>query len=206
MDIPVGLCVLSARRFFKTVFIISVSLTDFSVEYCSLMQMHQEVKHKCTVATVHGLQCVVIRSCLGVWRIGVKRIAFALYYLGIDYGIIDRVYHKLKVHHAVAAIDCLELLSVKTCRAFRKTELVVGFSLTDFRRNGIVINRVDCKIQYNQTVCTINSLMILLIRSGLGNIETIFVIRLPLTNINIKLRKCVKMYKQIKHYHTVATR
>ena len=168
------------------------------------MLVYNKIKNKGTIATIDCLQSIVIHA-LFCQSSAVKDIIIILYNFRTYRCIINRINSQYEGKQTVATISAGVCMSICACRCFVEAVKSVAFALTDGCSYRIIIRRVDYKIKDNDTVRSMDCLQTLIIRTGAVGIKAILGISLSMTYIGIEIRPRIHVYKQMKHYGTIAT-
>ena len=168
------------------------------------MLVYNKIKNKGTIATIDCLQGIVICTCPCQCHT-MKIINLVFYYRCIYCRTVNRINSQYKSKQTVATISTGVSMSICACRCFIEAVKRVSLALTDGCSYRIIVSRVDYKIKDNDTVRSMACLQTLIIRAGAVGIKAILGISLSMTYIGIEIRPHIHVYKQMKHYGTIAT-
>ena len=188
----------------KAVFGVSLICTNLCVKFRTHMLVYNKIKNKDTIATIDGLQGIVIHA-LFCQSSAVKDIIVILYNFRTYRCIVNRINIKYKGKQTVATISTGICMSICACHCFVEAVKSITLTLTDGCSYSIIIGRVNYKVKNNYTVRSMDCLQTLIICAGAVGIKAILGISLSLTYIGIEIRPRIHVYKQMKHYGTIAT-
>ena len=188
----------------KAVFGVSLICTNLCVKFRAYMLVYNKIKNKDTIATIDGLQGIVIHALFSQCHT-MKIINLIFYYRCIYCRTVNRINSQYKSKQTVATISAGVCMSICACCCFVEAVKSVTLALTDGCLYSIIIRRVNDKIKNNDTVRSMDCLQTLIIRAGAVGIKAILGISLSLTYIGIEIRPRIHVYKQMKHYGTIAT-
>ena len=157
-----------------------------------------------TVAAVDGLQRVSVRSRRGE-VLSKETVAAAFANLSGNRGVEDGVDRQRQRNHAVAAVDGLQGVGVRSRRGEVLSEEVVAAAVADFSGNRGVEDGVDYQGQCDHTVATVDGLQRVGVSACSGKILSEEVVASALANRSSDRRVDDIIDRQGQRNHAVAT-
>ncbi|KAF5044072.1 hypothetical protein DSECCO2_495640 [anaerobic digester metagenome] len=117
--------------------------------------MYNQVQNENTVASIHGVQTVVVCS-LVIVCIAAPDIALIVAYFSIVYHFESRMHNQVQDKNAVASIFRVETVVISSCVVIRIAAPVVAFIVTYFSRLRKFKSRMHNQMQDENAVASIH--------------------------------------------------